>query len=76
MAKKFDITKTEKIIFVSSDGRKMTVFVDGGIEKRESIVNHHHLSGHVGKTYSSCGDVSIDFRSLPNECRRRYCCEL
>jgi hypothetical protein len=76
LAQKFDITKTEKIIFIGSDGRKMTVVVDGGIEKQKSIINDYRLSGHVGKTYCSGGDVSIDFRSLPNECRRKYCCEL
>jgi len=53
LAQKFDITKTEKIIFIGSDGRKMTVVVDGGIEKQKSIINDYRLSGHVGKTYSS-----------------------
>ena len=76
MSKKFDITKTTKIIFVSSDN-EMTMNVYS-VEKIDSIINEHHFLGHIGNENCSGADVGLEFRSLPNECEKnkRMCCEL
>jgi hypothetical protein len=74
---KFDITKTTKIIFVSSDKNEMTMNVDS-IKKIDSIINEYHFLGHIGNENCSGTDVGLEFRSVPNECKEhgRMCCEL
>jgi len=75
--KRFDIKKTKKIIFVDSNGVEMTVN-DMIVEKIPSVINEYHLWGHVGDENCSGADVGMEFRSVPNKCRKkgRTCCDL
>lgn len=77
MTKKFDIEKTQKVVFIDSDKNELTININT-IEKLESIINIYSLLGHVGEENCSGADVGIEFRSIPNECRkkRRICCNL
>ena len=77
MKKRFKMRKLQKCVFVDSNGVEMTVN-DMIVTKEKSPINIYSLWGHVGDENCSGADVGMEFRSVPNQCRKkgRTCCDL